>query len=586
MSVGDVSRKLAAIFYADVAGYSRLTGADEVGTHRTLSEFLDVISGMIENDGGSVLHYAGDAILAEFASVVVAVECAVGVQTALATRSADTPEDQRLTFRIGINFGDVIADRGEIYGDGVNIAARLESLADPGGVCISAKVHDEISGKLDIAFEDIGAHEVKNIAGPIQAFHVRPKSSDVPATASPTPDKPSIAILPFDNMSSDPEQEFFADGMTEDLITAISKLRWFFVIARNSTFVYKNQSIDVREVARELGVRYVLEGSVRKAGASVRVNAQLIEAETGNHIWAEKYDRQLEDIFALQDEMTENIAAAIEPQLYKAEVSRARKSPTTNLDAWEQVVRAMSLMWRVNRDDFDEAGRYLDAAIQIDPEYGQAYSMRAFLNSWRAAFGSARNMAQILNEARDDANKALSLDDDDQWAHHGLGFVHMMARRSDEAMTALKRSLKINPNFAIGNVSLGCTLAYAGQSQEAYDAFEAALKLSPNDPFNNTIPAHYGVACFVDGKFDDAIDKARESINALPYFPLGYFLLAASCAMAGRESETVGAVEVVRSKYPRYDYDRHMKTIPFSPDTIHLWRDGLVKAGLGPDDQA
>src|SRR5947209_8595258 len=357
-------RRLTAILAADVAGYSRLMGQDEAGTlSRLRAHRRELIDPKIAEHKGRIVKTTGDGLLVEFPSVVEAVACAVAVQRGMAERNVSSPQDQRIVFRVGINLGDIIVDGEDIHGDGVNVAARLEALAEPGGVCVSGTVRDHIGDRLDITFDDMGEQSLKNIARPVRVYAVRlanvARTPTVSLSESQTvlalPDKPSIAVLPFQNMSGDPEQEYFADGMVEEIITALSRVRWFFVIARNSTFTYKGHAVDVKQVGRELGVRYVLEGSVRKSGNRLRITAQLVEAETGNHLWAERYDRDVSDIFAVQDEITERVVAAIEPELYTAEQVRSQSKPPDSLDAWECVIRALSCIGQGTQDENTEA---------------------------------------------------------------------------------------------------------------------------------------------------------------------------------------------------------------------------------------
>jgi adenylate cyclase len=347
-----VERKLAAVLAADVAGFSRLMGVDEAGTARVLREHRAAVDPIVASHGGRTVKTTGDGLLLEFPSIVAAVECALAIQTLMAERNTEVPQDRQMLFRIGINLGDVLIEGDDILGDGVNIAARLESMAEPGGICISESSYQQVRDKLDTRFEDMGDQHLKHIARPVRVYRV--PLGKTPAQGKPTlalPDKPSIAVLPFQNMSGDPEQEYFADGITEDITTALSRLRWFFVIARNSSFAYKGKVIDVRVIARELGVRYVLEGSVRKAGGYLRVTAQLIDAMSGNQIWAQRYDRELADLFALQDEITANVVATIEPQLYAAEDYRAKQKPPDSLDAWDCVARGLSLILKMTKND-------------------------------------------------------------------------------------------------------------------------------------------------------------------------------------------------------------------------------------------
>jgi len=388
MSEG-TQRRLAAIVSADVVGYSRLMGADEAGTHARLkARFSELVEPKIVEHGGRLVKLMGDGLLAEFSSAVDAVNWAVAVQTKIAELNAGASDETRIDYRVGVNLGDIIVDQDDIFGDGVNVAARLQEIAEPGGVCISQKVHVEVHGKLAVEFADGGSQSVKNIAQPIHVWHWQPGGQEAvqdPAVeqvdALQLPDKPSIAVLPFDNMSGDPEQEYFTDGITEDIITGISKLRWLFVIARNSSFVYKGQGIDVTQVSRELGVRYVLEGSVRRAGNRIRINAQLLDATTGMHVWAERYDRELVDIFDLQDEITANIVTAIGPEVTLAEIERARRKRPENLDAWDQYLRALPLIHQIKKEAIAEAKKQLQLAIKLDPNFVAAHAALAWFRA-------------------------------------------------------------------------------------------------------------------------------------------------------------------------------------------------------------
>jgi adenylate cyclase len=524
-----VQRKLAAIFYADVAGYSRLTGADEEGTHRTLSASLDFIAATIEGRGGRVIHYAGDAVLAEFASVVVAVESAVEVQRGLAERNWDVAEEHRLLYRVGINLGDVIVDRDDIYGDGVNVAARLESLAEPGGICVSAKVRDEIGNKLDLAFEDKGEQKVKNIAEPVHAFWVRMDSDSVggeavgkvprsiplrwaaPAAilmvlavaavlvwfrprvpprdiasevnmAFPLPDKPSIAVLPFDNLSGDPEQAYFADGITEDIITTLSRLSDLFVIARNSTFVYKGKPVKVQRVAEDLGVRYVLEGSVQKSGDKVRITAQLIDALTGNHLWAERYDRDMTELFALQDDITNRIVVALRIKLTDGEEARVHHKHTRSLEAWNLLSRGMEHLHRGNKTDNANARQFFKKSIEVDRGYALAYALLAWTH-WHDYFHRwSENRELSFERASFLAEKARALDDALPGVYALQGAIHLLQRRYEAAVAAGEKAVAQDPNHATNTAILAMILHYAGRPKEAIRKFKTAMRLSPYYP--------------------------------------------------------------------------------------------------------
>src|SRR5512139_168322 len=434
MSAESFKRKLTAILSADVKGYSRLMGENEAETVKTLTSYRKIMGELIQQHRGRVIDSPGDNVLAEFTSVVDAVQCAVAVQNEFKARNAQLPEDRRMEFRIGVNLGDVIEEEGRLYGDGVNIAARLEALADPGGICVSKTAFDHIETKLPLGYEFLGEQEVKNIAKPIEAYRVlmesrvtvagaaiaKPASSHAKPKASDS-DRPTLAVLPFVNMSGDPEQEYFADGISEDIITGLSRLRWFFVIARNSSFTYKGKAVDVKRVARELEVRYVLEGSVRKGGNRVRITAQLIDAATGNHIWADRYDGDLTDIFVLQDEITKKVVAAIEPKLLEAEGVRLQNHSPDDLGAWDMVMHANSLFWRLTKAEREAAVTTLKQAVERFPDYAPAYSLLAFILLVSGYVGCDFTERQV-KLAAPFAARAAELDDSDPWAHLALGF--------------------------------------------------------------------------------------------------------------------------------------------------------------------
>jgi adenylate cyclase len=409
-----LERRLAAILAADVVGYTRLMGADEAGTLRRLTELRqEILELLINEHHGRVVKLMGDGLLVEFASVVDALACAVAWQNRVSEQEVATEEDKRLQFRIGINLGDVIVEGEDIHGDGVNVASRLEGLAEPGGIYLSDDAYRQVRGKVEAEFEDLGELALKNVAEPVRVYRVATAVSGT-ASAKPAsrplslPEKPSIAVLPFTNMSGDPEQEFFADGISEDLITALSKIRWFFVIARNSTFTYKGQAVEVTQVARELGVRYVIEGSVRKAGNRVRITAQVVEAASGNHLWAERYDRDLKDIFALQDEMAQTIVGAVEPELSAAEREHAARKPPESLDAWETYQRGLWHLWSFTRDDNAETQRVLRRAQELDPSFATAYAFESYSHYLDAMLGFSEAPDESLAAALTAAKRALS----------------------------------------------------------------------------------------------------------------------------------------------------------------------------------
>ncbi len=578
-----VQRRLAAILAADVVGYSRLMGKDEEGTLATLTAHLsDLIEPCIAEHRGRVVKTTGDGLLAEFASVVDAVQCAVAFQERMAVRNVDTPDERRIDFRIGVNLGDVIVQDDDVYGDGVNVAARLEGLAVAGGVIISGTVHEHIKGKLDLGFDDLGLQEVKNIAEPVHAYQIRLQGDAAATSDKPLPlsAKPSVAVLPFANMSADPEQEYFSDGITEDIITALSRVYQFFVIARNTTFTYKGRVADVQDIAKKLGVRYVLEGSVRKAGDRVRITVQLIDGETGNHLWAEKYDRELEDIFAVQDEITQTVVGTIGPQLSKAESERASTKKPESLDAWDHYYRGMAHFYRRSRKDFAEAQECFGRAIHIDPEFAPAYSGSAHAHYYSVVFGYSEAPEHDRETAMDKAQKAVDLDPDDPAAYAILGIVSYV-RRSEQAIRALQRSLQLNPNSAMTHSALGFALADIGRFDESMKHHEEAVRLGQRDPTLPMIMGRRGGSQFFAGQYEEAIESMKQAASH-PNAQLWqyYAVIAASLVELDRMDEARSAVRRVQEVNPGVTL-KTVRDFAFS-GTEHLDRfvDDLRKAGL------
>jgi adenylate cyclase len=551
-----VERKLAAILAADVAGYSRLMGVDEEGTlARLKAHRRELIDPKIAEHHGRIAKTTGDGLLVEFASVVDAVGCAVELQQQVSARNASVPADKRIELRVGINLGDIIIDGDEIYGDGVNIAARLEGLAEPGGICISQTVLDHARGKVPFDIEDWGARALKNIAQPVHVYRVRFDGSrgttfQPSEPTLPLPDKPSIAVLPFQNMSCDPEQEFFADGMAEDIITALSKLRWFFVIARNSTFVYKGKSPDIRQVARELGVQYVLEGSVRKASNHLRITAQLVDAITANHIWAERYDREIADVFTVQDEITESVVAAIEPQLYAAEHLRIQSKPPESLDAWGCVIRALWHLGRITEDDNEHARQLLRRAILLAPRYAKAHSLLAFAELSAVVRGSSDADTAML-VAEQHVHTALTLDDNDPWSHFSLGQLETLRSQQEEAIGAYRRAIELNPNFALAHGCMGGSLAFAGKSGAALEAIERALRMSPRDPFVPVFSHFAATAHFAIEDYAKGADCERRALRQRPALLPSRRVLAACLVGLGQVDDARATISELLKLDPR-----------------------------------
>jgi TolB-like protein/class 3 adenylate cyclase/Flp pilus assembly protein TadD len=581
-----VERRLAAILAGDVAGYSRLMGADDEGTlHAFKIHRKQLIDPKITEHRGRIVKTTGDGILVEFVSVVDAVRCAVDIQRGMAERNTDVPADKRIQFRIGINVGDIIIDGGDIFGDGVNVAARLETLADPGGIMVSSVVHDQVRDKLSFGFEDMGEQVVKNIARPISVHRIQlaqaAKSDSVEKRKeSATADRPSIAVLPFANMSGDPEQEYFADGITEDIITGLSKLRWFFVIARNSSFAYKGNAVDVKRAARELGVRYILEGSVRKGGNRVRITAQLIDAATGNHIWADRYDGELADVFALQDEITKKVVAAIEPKLLEAEALRSQSRSAEDLDAWEMVIHANSLFWRMTDSEGTAAIDMLERAIKRFPNYAPAHSMLAFMLLVSSHLIVTPSMGHQLARAPELGARAAELDDSDPWAHLALGYVAFMQRRMAESTAEFQRALQLNPNFAAAHGYLGWALSFDGQSDNAMVHLQEALRMSPHDPQNAIFHVGVAISHYMAGRYDDAIAACRIAFQQRAGMARGTRVYIASLAQAGRVEEARVALARMKETHPGLSIAWIEQNVPYTPDAMAKFLDGMRKAGL------
>jgi adenylate cyclase len=585
-----VDRRLAAILAVDIAGYSRLMGANEEGTLRQLKEHRkELIDPKITEHRGRIVKTSGDGMLVEFVSVVDAVRCAVDVQRGMIERNAKLPVESRIQFRVGINVGDIISDDNDIYGDGVNVAARLEALAEPGGICVSRNIHDQVRDKLSFSFEDIGEQVFKNIARSIGVHRVS-LAENAPLTvlkstaAAQKPelassDRPSLAVLPFANMSGDPEQEYFADGISEDIITGLSKLRWFFVIARNSSFAYKGKTADVKRAARELGVRYVLEGSVRKSGNRVRITAQLIDAATGNHIWADHYDGNLTDIFALQDEITEKVVAAIEPRLLEAEGIRSQNRSPEDLGAWDMVIQANSLFWRLTKAETETAIETLRRAVQRYPEYAPARSMLAFVLLISGYLGWGR-MDPQLKEAATLAGRAAELDDSDPWAHLALGFVAFVRRRTNVATAEFRRALALNPNFAAAHGYLGWTLAFDGQADQAITHLEEAIRLSPHDPQNAIFNTGLAVAHYLEGRYTDAVEYSRKTLQQRSAFTAGHRIYCASLAQDGQIDEAREALARLKEMHPDLSIAWIERHVPYTPGPMAKFLEGMRKAGL------
>jgi len=569
------TRRLVAILAADVAGYSRLMGADEEGTLERLKELRrELLDPKIAEHHGRIVKTTGDGMLVEFASVVDAVRCAVTVQQAMPERNTGIGADSRIELRIGINLGDVIVEGDDLYGDGVNIAARIEALADAGAVFVSNTVHDHVRDRLSFVFEDLGEQQVKNITRPVRVYRVRDVGA-AESTLTPAPPAlpPSIAVLPFANMSGDPEQEYFADGMVEEIITALSRIRWLFVIARNSSFTYKGQAIDVKRVGRELGVRYVLEGSVRKGGSRVRITAQLIDAETGTHLWADRFDGLIEDVFELQDKVASSVAGVIEPTLQLVEVERASRRPTSDLAAYDLYLRAYATMLSPARNT-PAVLRLLDQAIERDPDFGPALAWAAICHGWIDIVDSIAgcddpegNRRKGLQRGR----RALQVAGDDPAILANAAFALAYFGEDMGAMIALAdRALALNPSFARGWHASGCIRLYAGQLDLAIEHVENSMRLSPRARVGWGL-AVIGVAHFAAGRFEEAIPKLLLAIQEDPNFAASYRYLAAAYAHSGRLGEAREVVTQLRAIIPSIGIDHMLR----NPEQHELYLSGL-----------
>jgi TolB-like protein/class 3 adenylate cyclase len=594
LSSEHVERRLAAILAADIAGYSRLMGANEEGTLAQLKSIRKaLLDPAMAAHRGHIIKTTGDGMLVEFASAVDAVRNAVEIQRSMAEQNTAVPQDQRIEFRIGIHIGDIIFDDNDIFGDGVNIAARLEGIAEPGGVCMSDDAYRQVRGKVEIACDDMGPQSLKNIAEPMRAWRVRltgqsPHAIQSGSAVSQTrvlrlPDKPSIAVLPFQNMSGDPEQEYFADGIVEEIITALSRFRQLFVIARNSTFTYKGRAVDVKQVGRELGVRYILEGSVRKAGNRVRIIGQLIDATTGAHLWADRFEGTLEDIFDLQDRVTASVVGAITPKLDQAEIERAKRKPTMNLDAYDYFLRGIAIQYLSATDANEEALRWFYQAIDLDHDFASAYGRAAWGYVWRKTTGRIADRVQETAETKRLAERAAELGNDDAVALSFAGFALAYVVGDIDAGAALTdRALALNPNLAMAWFASGWRGVWLGQTDLAIEHFARAMRLTPLDPFI-VGRAQIGIAHahFLVGRYEEAISWAQKPLRGQSDYMPALRILAAGCAMAGRLEEARREVARMRRIDPALRVSKLREILgPYRPEGLSRYEEGLRKAGL------
>jgi TolB-like protein/class 3 adenylate cyclase len=581
-------RRLAAIVSADVVGYSRLMGADEIGTLATLRAHRNELwNPTIGRFGGRVVGTAGDSILVEFASAVAAVESSIAVQQGMVERNADLPEDQRMLLRIGINIGEVIVEDDDIFGDGVNVAARLQEIAVSGGIAFSGNIHEQIDGKLDGVFSDNGLHEFKNIARPVQVWRWSSETgrATVGAVAEEPLsilDKPSIAVLPFDNMSGDPDQEYFSDGLTEDIITVLSRLRWLFVIARNSTFQFKGSSLDIRQIGKDLDVRYVLEGSVRKAGSRVRISAQLIDTSSGRHIWAENYDRELDDVFALQDDVARQISACLAPEIERAEWRGLSEAQKPNLGSWDQYLRGLSRMHEYSRNGNIQAKEHFQKAIETEPNFASAHAALAYVIYHDINDGYVESREEAMRDAERHARKAITLDDQDSFGHCVLGRIYSIQAQFEDAITESRAAIKLNPSFALAYHSLGYALLFSGETEESIPLFEVAEKLSPHD---HNVWAFLSIRAIAFSQLRDhdvAVKLAREAVRK-PHakFWAGVNLLSA-LGHTDKKAEAQETLKELLRQRPDFGVSFVKQSMAYYRDPVRFghYLDGLRNAGL------
>ncbi len=583
MSKGqNVTRKLRAIFSADVKGYSLLMADDEVHTIQTLKHYRGLMSDFIDQNAGRVVDTPGDNILAEFSSAADAVGAAVQIQKILKRENAKFVEDKRLEFRIGINIGDVVQDKGSIYGAGVNIAARIEALSDPSGICISRNTYEQIKGKFDLGFEYLGEHEVKNIQEPVQVYKVLMAADNEKTLVEEEldlPDKPSLAVLPFTNMSGDSAQEYFSDGLSESIINGLCKVSNLFVIARNSSFAYKGQAVSVKQIAKELGVRYILEGSVQRAGNRVRITAQLIDATTDYHMWSESYDRDLEDIFALQDEITIKLINVMHIKLVYGEQARLWAGSTNNIKAYDMHMRGADCFIRINKRDNKQAQFFFKEAISIDAKYAMPYAMLGFTHVLDFLYGWSESPIKSFEEAEKNTDRAFSLNEFLDLPHSLRAWIYLFKRRHEEAIKEGERAIELNPNGAEAHACLVFVLIYSDETELAIKLIKRALRLNPIPP-----PHYYfwlAAIYRIRGQYEKAIQHLKKALIGSPDLLTPYLYLTASYSSLNRIEEAHQAAEEVLRIEPNFSLEYHKNILPYkNPETLNSYIDVLCKAGL------
>jgi adenylate cyclase len=588
-----VGRRLAAIVAADVAGYSRLMGLDEVGTARTLREHRKVTDALVAKHGGRLVKTTGDGVLLEFPSVVDAVECAVAVQAVMDRRNEGLPVDRRMLFRIGINLGDILIEGDDILGDGVNIAARLEGIAEPGGICISSSAYDQVRGKVAVKFADLGDQRLKNIDRPVRVYAAKSREhlgmvapSVLPTRTEaqkplPLPDKPSIAVLPFQNLSGDPEQEYFADGMVEEIITALSRNHQLFVIARNSSFTFKGRAVDIKQVARDLGVRYVLEGSVRKSGNRIRITGQLIEAASGAHLWADRYDGALEDVFELQDQVAASVVGAIAPSLTQAEMERAKRKPTNSLDAHDYYLRGLTALWQYTKDGTEQACGLFERSVALDPQFAPAYAVLAGAINLRKTWGWSTDPAADASRAMAYAKSALRIGRQDASVLAQSAVVLFSKRDEVElADSLLDEAIRLDPNGVLGWLYGGWAKMLLGNHQTAIDYLQRAKRLSPLDPRIFFAQAGLAYAYFFLGNYEEGFTCAAAALRHHPDYVPALRIAMACNALSGNVEAAQKVWRQVALLSPSDRVSETRKRAPFRDQDLAKIQEAYRLAGM------
>ena len=579
-----MERRLAAILVADVVGYSAMMGRDEAGTFARLKAHRkELAEPTIAAHRGRIFKLTGDGLLVEFGSVVDAVECAASIQRGMAERTRGEPADRQINLRIGVHVGDVIVEGDDRHGDAVNVAARLQQLAEPGGIAVSRTVVDHVKQKVALGFESRGEERLKNIAEPVGVYRVRLDSvPDEGQKVLSLPDRPSIAVLPFANMSGDSEQEYFADGIVEEIITALSRMRWLFVIARNSSFIYKGRAVDVKQIGRELGVRYVLEGSVRKAGNKVRITGQLIDATTGGHLWADRFDGALEDIFDLQDQVTASVIGAIAPKLEQAEIERSRRKPTESLDAYDYYLRGLAALHRWTEESSEEALAMFHRAIALDPNYASAFGMAARCHCQRMVSGWVKDRAKIVRETSALARQAALLGRDDAVALSTAGFAQAyIVGQLEDGSALIEEALRLNPGLAWAWYFSGWVRTWLGEPEAAIERHERAMRLSPQDPHIFSMRSGIAAAHFFAGRPAEALTWVKAALRDRPDLTLANVAAAAAAAYAGRQDEAEATVARMRQSHPQIRISTLREHFPIRrEEDLRRLADGLRKAGM------